>query len=705
MVQYEKAGYLSAQRRLDVRWHGHSRASNVALIPLDTAVTTIDFSEPMQVARGNPVTDADGARQATLLFPQNTKALLTLPDGSKSVLNEINVRATEYSVGETGQEAMPGDLPDATAYTYCVEFTADEAIKADAQIAFDPPVINYLENFIGAPVGTAVPTGYYDPARTVWVPSENGHVIAVTGITAGLADLDTDGDGLADDPAVLEARGISVVERQRLADLYTPGQSLWRVPIDHFTPWDHNWPYGPPEDAIEPDAPTPRRAPREPHSCGGGGSILDYHNQVLGEKIAIPGTDFALHYQSDRSLGSPYYRMEFKLSGSTLPASLVQIRLIIKVAGQELDETFPPTPDLNYLFEWDGCSKHGQVLQGEQNITVKLGYVYPAVYYATSEEHSRAFGQVRARSGGGSGGGGAAWSPTTRFASPPHVTAWNTWEGGIGAWNARSLGVGGWTLSCHHGYDAHHAKLYLGDGQVWEAKGFGPIIETVAGCDNYYYMVPLEGIPATEAVFYDIRGIAAGADGTLYLADRGGQRIRKVDPDGIMWNVAGTGSGWYYDGEGPAMEVSMVPEHLFLGLDGSLYFNDQNYHRIRRIDPSGYLSIFAGNGERCLPLTLLCNEGGLAIETPLNFPRGFAMGLDGNLYLSDWRRVRSVAPNGFIANAAGSGLPCSLSTNCGDGGPAVEADLSYVYFLAVSPDGTLYVVDNNGCCSIITALR
>ena len=40
---------------------------------------------------------------------------------------------------------------------------------------------------------------------------------------------------------------ITAAELTQLAALYSVGETLWRVPIAHFSPWDHNWPFGPPE--------------------------------------------------------------------------------------------------------------------------------------------------------------------------------------------------------------------------------------------------------------------------------------------------------------------------------------------------------------------------------------------------------------------------------------------------------------------------
>ena len=171
-----------------------------------------------------------------------------MPDGTTQPITSLNVRATEFTVGPNGPKAMPAELPPNVAYTYAVEFTVDEALSAGAkEVRFSQPVINYLENFLNFPVGTAVPAGYYDRIRGMWVPSDSGKVIRILGITAGLADLDTDGNGAADN-----LLGISDVERARLAELYSVDQTLWRVPIPHFSTWDLNWGFSASLDAKPP---------------------------------------------------------------------------------------------------------------------------------------------------------------------------------------------------------------------------------------------------------------------------------------------------------------------------------------------------------------------------------------------------------------------------------------------------------------------
>ena len=139
------------------------------------------------------------ARQATLLFEPGTDATMELPNGQTKPLGDLEVRATEYTVGADGEERMPGELPDSSAYTYAVEFSVDEAVEAGAtDVKFTKPVTTYVDNFLGFKAGTIVPSAYYDEGKGAWVPSENGLVIKIVSESDGRANVDTDGDGNAD---------------------------------------------------------------------------------------------------------------------------------------------------------------------------------------------------------------------------------------------------------------------------------------------------------------------------------------------------------------------------------------------------------------------------------------------------------------------------------------------------------------------------
>ena len=74
-------------------------------------------------------------------------------------INTLHVRATEFTAGERGPEAMPAELPLVTGYTYASEITVDEAMaKIDGKdVVFNQPVFVYVDNFLHFPTGTIIP--------------------------------------------------------------------------------------------------------------------------------------------------------------------------------------------------------------------------------------------------------------------------------------------------------------------------------------------------------------------------------------------------------------------------------------------------------------------------------------------------------------------------------------------------------------------
>ena len=378
IVHYEKAGFLPAQRPINAPWQNFAFLPDVALIPVNSQVTPIDLdaSAAIQVARGNPVTDADEVRQPTLLFSQGTTATMIMPNGSTQPLSVLNVRATEYTVGPNGPAAMPGELPPTSGYTYAVELSADEAIAAGAKsLNFSQPVIHYVENFLRFPVGGAVPVGFYDRDRAGWIPADNGRVIKITGVSAGLAVVDTVGAG------TLPPLTLTTAELQQLALLYSAGQELWRVPVTHFSTGDCNWPYGLPPDAMAPDLPSEPREGDPDDDCNEEGSIIQCLSQTVTDMVPITGTPFQLRYGSERTRGrTAAFTLDIPLSGNKVPASLTRIQLEISLAGRLFTQTFPATPNQRTTFTWDGRDVYGRDVQGARVATVRVGYVYRGIY-------------------------------------------------------------------------------------------------------------------------------------------------------------------------------------------------------------------------------------------------------------------------------------------------------------------------------------
>ena len=666
--------YLPIQRQLIVPWQDYVWLPDVVMIPVDTQVTTIDLTsdDPMQVARSSEVTDSDGIRSATLLIPQNTSAELVMPDGSTQAISTLNIRATEYTVGDNGPEAMPAVLPPTSLYTYAFELSTDEALAVGAtDVRFDQPLYFYVENFIGFPVGGIAPVGYYDKEKAAWIASDNGRVIKIIDIIVGMANLDTDGDGAADDTATLGALGITDSERRKLASLYpnTP-QSVWRVPMTHFSFWDINWAGGAPDDATGANMKNFGKPSQVGNPCENhGSSIIECQNQVLGERIPVVGTAFTLNYRSSRVSGfENAYTLEIPLSGDNIPDTLKRIDLEVFVAGRHFKETFPATTNLSHAFIWDGKDVYDRVLQGAQPVRVRVGYVYDAVYYEPAE-----FEQSFARFGN---------NEIEGVEAREEVIIWQELMSNIGLLDANGRALGSWGLDVHHAYDTLVGILYLGHGQQRSAGDMPKIITTVAGNGLTHYNG--DGIPATEAALFSA-GVALGPDGSIYIADGENHRIRRVGPDGIITTVAGNGTQGYAGDGGPATEAQISGGDVALGPDGSIYIAETFNFRIRRVGPDGIITTVAGNGESYY------NGDGIPATEAAFTPYDLALGPDGSIYIADLGnfRIRRVGPDGIITTVAGNGT----QGYAGDDGPSTEAQLGYVSDIALDSDGSIYIAD------------
>ncbi len=468
-LNYQKEGYMPTRRKIASIRQDYAWANDVAMLSPEQGAG-LDLSAGTQTAQTPVSTDADGSRQAIVIFPPQTKATMTLPNCVVQALGDnLSIRATEYTVGDNGPQAMPLPLPSTSSYTYAVDFNFEEAIAANARrVDFDQPLPVYVDNFLGFPVGSIVPSGWYDRTQNAWIPSDNGKVVQILKIENDRAVLDVDGSNQAADAQALAELSITDNELQQLVSFYpnATNKSLWRVQINHFTPWDFNWPRIPPDDATNP----PEEEPTNPEenqpedkgcdddcNCGDTtqkqGCTIELETQVLGEEIPIAGTPFNLNYRSDRVIGrKSAYLLKIPLRGDEpLPDSLKRIELEISIAGQKMVKIFPKdTTEKNYTFVWDGKDAFGRSMQGQHQVKVRLIYVYDG-FYAVPANVAQTFGYP---------------SDGTKTVIPAREEVKRTREytNTLGAWEARTVGLGGLTLDVHHTYEPKAKILYRGDG-------------------------------------------------------------------------------------------------------------------------------------------------------------------------------------------------------------------------------------------------
>jgi len=442
-------------------------------------------------------------------------------------------------------------LPPSSAYTYCLDFSVDEAdaIGQEHQpslpipdVVFTNPVICYVPNFLDYPVGTAVPNGFYDRRSAEWVAVRDGWVVQVVSDVGGTATIDSNGDGEADGQARLDSLGISTAELGVLAAEYDAGDVVWRMPVNRFSNADFNVR----RDALPfamPGLP-PRTDRHTPNPCVVEGSLINCEDRILGQEVGVAGTPYSLVYRSFRAAGDKVMRsVRIPVVGSYIPPGVEKVHVELHVAGRRLEQIVPgpitpATPPVTMT--WDGRDAYDRVVTGAVPARIGVGYEFRV--------------WVSGGTGSESLGDPAAVGSTlgeARLLRQTGRVIWNWQTITLGVPSAANAGLGGWTLDQHHFYDnAGKGTAYLGGGAVIAGDQLPPVVRR--------YNDPAAGscgtLQSTIATLKlgDSYALAYGPRGELYVGDNCRHSVLRVDPDGSVVRFAGSGSAGTYQGDGPA---------------------------------------------------------------------------------------------------------------------------------------------------------
>ncbi len=222
------------------------------------------------------------------------------------------------------------------------------------------------------------------------------------------------------------------------------------------------------------------------------------------------------------------------------------------------------------------------------------------------------------------------------------------------------------------------------------AAASGWTIATVAGTGEPGFSG--DGGPAVSGRINNPFGVVRGPDGALWFCEYSGQRIRKIDPDGTLRTVAGTGGKGYTGDGGPALAATFnLPHEIRFDPAGNLYIADMANHVIRRIDAvTGIVTTVAGTGERGYS-----GDGGPGTEARLSSPHSLQFGPDGLLYICDIGNhvIRRWDPRtGRIEAFAGTGR----AGDTPDGAPIAGTPLRGPRSLDFDREGNLWLATREG---------
>lgn len=197
-----------------------------------------------------------------------------------------------------------------------------------------------------------------------------------------------------------------------------------------------------------------------------------------------------------------------------------------------------------------------------------------------------------------------------------------------------------------------------------------------------------DGGPATLAYLNFPEQVAVDIIGNLYIADAGNNRIRKVDTNGIITTIAGTGAAAFSGDGGPATAACLsYPTGIIVDTTTSnIYIGDANNNVVRKIDTNGIITTIAGTG-----VIGYSGDGALATLATLNKPQGLTIDTAGTVYVSDGGNnvIRKINTSGIISTYVGSGI----GGYGGDGGPAFLAKIFDPPGITVDITGNLYIAE------------
>ena len=218
-----------------------------------------------------------------------------------------------------------------------------------------------------------------------------------------------------------------------------------------------------------------------------------------------------------------------------------------------------------------------------------------------------------------------------------------------------------------------------GDHRVRKVTSSG-VVTTLTGSGVQAGMSNFDGT-GTTASFYCARDVAVDTSGNAYVSEFHGSRIRKITPAGVVTTLAGSYGQSYADGTGTSARFSN-PAVFAVDSTGNVYVADNYNNNIRKVTPAGVVTTLAGSGS-------FGSSNGTGTAASFAYPGDLTIDSAGTLYVGDAsnHRVRVVTSAGVVTTLAGSSSGYQDATG-------TAARFYYPSGITVDASGTVYVTDS-----------
>jgi sugar lactone lactonase YvrE len=224
-------------------------------------------------------------------------------------------------------------------------------------------------------------------------------------------------------------------------------------------------------------------------------------------------------------------------------------------------------------------------------------------------------------------------------------------------------------------------NVYVADNNNQLIRKIDPsgVVTTLAGSGS----IGSANGTGTAASFNYPQGVATDASGNVYVADGDNHLIRKIDPNGVVTTLAGSGSPGSNNGAGTSASF-FYPSGVATDLAGNVYVADESNQLIRKISPEGIVTTLAGSGSQG-------SDNGLGTSASFYFPSSVATDAAGNVYVADGdnQLIRKIDPTGLVSTFAGSGSYGSAN------GIGLAASFTYPNGVATDAAGNVYIADTD----------